>query len=263
VQQVTELRSRCCTSHQIFDRSTTHLYDERLRESLDMRRLGLLATCPDGVVKYRVKLRGLKVRIIALHNTLRVAGFSGVAMPVWKLAERLKCSTSQYRACFRELVDAGVFSSMPFYVPMQFRNRHDVRRGDSPRCYSRSRRANVVVFAQVGLSLLRRRRFRGGDGSRGEPQLDSFSTPLLSDVLNSAVDKMCVATATTTVRKPEGNDRENFKTSYSRGVEKESSCGSTRLPSPAGDSLSQPASTHDVDVRMRRAVRPWLADKEE
>ena len=155
--RVRELRSRCCTEHERFDRVTAHLQDHRLRLSRKQRRDGLLAT--RGVLRYRVHIRhGLKLRIIALHNSIRLSGDDGCAMPVWKLAERLSCSESQYRACFRELCDAGVFIAAKFYVDQHVVNRHDLRRGRKPRCYSRSRRPNVVTFGIVGLQLLVERR---------------------------------------------------------------------------------------------------------
>ena len=233
-RRVRELRSRCCTEPERFDRITRDIHEPRLRLMREEHDVGLRALRqPDHgparvSTRYRVRLRGLKLRIIALHNSIRKSGDAGCAMPVWKLAERLKCSTSQYRACMRELREAGVFTVAKFYVDERVVNRHDVRKGNSPRCYTRSRRANVVVFSALGLEML-------------------------------GVDKLRATPQTNTVVKPEGNDSENLEFVLRQGSGQGVEQRSTTVSVAFGDSLSPTAHQNAAEARSKSFLRAWLA----
>lgn len=231
--RVAELRTRCVTELAEFERVTQHIDEPSLTMTLRQRRIGLLAKRRS--IPYRVKMRGLKMRIVAVHNSVRKCGYAGVGVPVWKIAERLGVSTSQYRACMRELQEAGVFTVAPYSIAQRIVNRHDLRAGRTPRCYSRSRRANVVTFGTVGLRLI-------GVQDRTESE-----------------DNLCRLPPRTTLSFPEGNGLENFESQKkSCGVEQ----SSTGDPSPDGDSISPIAWENVAAARTRTCFRAWLAKKE-
>jgi len=260
--RVAELRTRCVTEHAEFERVTQHLDEPKLRLTLKQRRRGLLATGHRKIFgrlvsyRYRVHVRGLKMRIVALHNSIRKCGFDGCAIEVWKIAERLDCSTSQYRACMAELRDAGVFVVAPYFIAQRIVNRHDLRRGRRPRCYQRSQRANVVTFGMVGLQLL-------GVARSAERSSAPSCTALPEETSKFAVENLCSGRSTKTFRKPEGNDLENFEFSSGRAVQEGAELRSARPSPTSGDSLSATAHQNAAEARSRSFLRAWLADKEE
>jgi len=253
--RVAELRTRCVTEHAEFERVTQHLDEPKLRLTLKQHRRGLLAK-RSGKFPYRVHVRCLKTRIIALHNSIRKCGFDGCAVQVWKIAERLGCSSSQYRACMAELGDAGVFVVAPYFISKRIVNRHDVRRGRRVRCYQRSQRPNVVTFGVVGLQLL-------GVARSAERSSAPLPTALPEETSKFDVDNLCDVDAKKTFWKPEGNDLENFEFSSGSAVGKGAELRSARPSPTSGDSLSATAHQNAAEARSRSFLRAWLADKEE